>query len=248
MTIHIGKDISEVNQLFIDYFLDIANSCIAKNDRFNWVLTGGNSPKKVYSLLAEQYATALDWSKVFFFFGDERYVPIDSDEYNGKMAKLSLLEPLKINANQIFYIPTHSSPALDAQNYQAQIDLHFNVLEPAERTQIQFDLIMLGMGDDAHTASLFPHTSAIHHHEPEIISLWVEKLKTHRITFSAPLINQAKAIAFLCFGSNKAVALKNVWNKQSQDYERFPSQMINPKSGELHWFIDEALDEAIKTN
>ncbi|RZK50138.1 MAG: 6-phosphogluconolactonase [Pedobacter sp.] len=243
MEIHRAASVEQVNEAFIQYFLPLAKQAIATKGKFNWVLTGGNSPRAVYQQLATDYAHEIEWDKVYFFFGDERYVSPTNVNYNGKMAQDCLFTPLSIGPNQIFNIPTQNNPEEDALLYQQQIDAHFGIQNEVERAYIQFDLIMLGMGEDAHTASLFPYTNAISASKPEIIAVWVEKLNTHRITFSAPLINQAHQVAFFCFGKNKSHALAQVWDNTIDDVELYPSKLIQPKPGELHWFVD---NEALK--
>lgn len=202
------------------------NRCIAENGRFNFVLTGGNSPKKLYQLLAAQYKDAIKWSHVYFFFGDERYVhPADAD-YNGLMAKNSLLDPLGIAPYQIFFVPTELSPEVAAATYYNEIRKHFS------NNEITFDYVLLGMGSDGHTASLFPHTAILDSAGANVEAVYVEKLAAWRISFTAQLINQAHAIAFLVFGQEKAEAF-NQLRLEKTDYHDLPAKRI---VGNATWY------------
>lgn len=216
------------------YIIKIANKAIDEHGRFDFVLTGGNSPKALYEMLATTYKDKIDWTKVFFFFGDERNVMPTHESYNGLMAKKAILDPLNIPAAQIFYVDTTLAPEKAAIEYNKAIVKHFNGADLA------FDLILLGMGDDAHTASLFPGTSILKNENVEIDSVYVEKLSTYRISFTAPLINKAKNIAFLVFGENKAEAVKQVIESDKKDTNLYPTQLIQPIDGGVTWFLDEA--------
>ncbi|MCD0490626.1 6-phosphogluconolactonase [Pedobacter sp. MC2016-14] len=229
----IYKSKDELFKDIANYIIAIGKKAIAENDCFNFVLTGGNSPKELYHNLATTYKDSLDWNKVFFFFGDERNVLAEDANYNGLMAKESILSPLNIASDHIFYVDTTLAPEKAAIEYHKAISAHF------KGADLSFDLILLGMGDDAHTASLFPGTSILENHNVEVDSVFVEKLATHRISFTAPLINKAKNIAFLVFGKGKAEALKHVIEDEEQHTALYPSQLIKPIAGGLTWFVDE---------
>ncbi|WP_432708934.1 6-phosphogluconolactonase [Pedobacter sp.] len=214
------------------YIIKIAEKSIQEQDCFNFVLTGGNSPKELYHLLATEYRDAIDWTKVYFFFGDERNVPSNHESYNGLMAKESILDPLNIAADHIFYVPTDLAPEKAAIEYQKAIVKHF------DGSDLNFDLILLGMGDDAHTASLFPKTDILKVKESAVDAVYVDKLSTYRVSFTAPLINKAKNIAFLVFGESKAKAVKQVVEQEKKDSSLFPAQMIKPVDGFVTWFVD----------
>ena len=149
------------------------------------------------------------------------------------MAKNSLLDPLGIKEDHIFYVNTSLAPEKAAIEYKKAIDAHFKGEDPA------FDLILLGMGDDAHTASIFPHTTLVKDEEVNISSVYVEKLDTYRISFTAPLINKADHVAFLVFGENKAEAIKHVVGDKEKNFDLYPSQLIDPIDGKLTFFVDE---------
>lgn len=234
MNLLIYKTQSELLEDLAAYIIKIANKSIEEHDRFNFVLTGGNSPKALYEMLATTYKDKIDWTKVFFFFGDERNVMPDHESYNGLMAKRAILDPLNIPAEQIFYVDTTLAPEKAAIEYNKALTKHFNGAD------LVFDLILLGMGDDAHTASLFPGTTILNNENVEIDSVFVEKLSTYRITFTAPLINKAKNIAFLVFGESKAKAVKQVIESDKKNPKLYPAQLIDPIDGGVTWFLDSA--------
>ncbi|ALL07415.1 6-phosphogluconolactonase [Pedobacter sp. N36a] len=234
MNLLIYKTQEELQQDLVDYIVAIANKAIEEQGYFNFVLTGGNSPKELYHSLATTYKDKIDWTKVYFFFGDERNVMPDHESYNGLMAKRAMLDLLEIPANQIFYVDTTLAPEKAAIEYTKAINAHF------DGADLCFDLILLGMGDDAHTASLFPGTTILNNKEVEVDSVFVEKLSTYRISFTAPLINKAKNIAFLVFGENKAEAVKHVIEDQKKNPKLYPTQLIKPVDGSVTWFLDDA--------
>ncbi|TKC10354.1 6-phosphogluconolactonase [Pedobacter polaris] len=233
MNLHIFKSIPELNENLIAYVIKIANEAISTKGRFDFVLTGGNSPKELYKQLSTTYKDKIDWTKVFFFFGDERNVLPDHKDYNGLMAKENLFDNLQTPPGHIFYIDTTLIPKDAAIAYKNALDNHF------KGEEIVFDLILLGMGDDAHTASIFPDTELVKSIHATVDSVWVEKLNTFRISLTAPLINKAKNIAFITFGENKANALKHVIGDEQKDYFIYPAQLIKPLNGNLNWFVDD---------
>ena len=216
-----------------DFFVKTANEAINDHSHFFVALSGGNSPKKLHQLLtSKDYKDQIDWSKVYFFFGDERYVPHDHPDSNYLMAKETLLDPLNIPEEQVCKIDTSLDPASAAQDYERCICRHFD-------QQPIFDLIILGLGDDAHTASIFPQTSLVWIDEELVKEVYLEDKKVYRISFTAPLINQAKNVAFLTFGANKANAIKAVLEGE-RNVAQYPAQLIKPANGTLNWFVDTA--------
>ncbi|TGE28268.1 6-phosphogluconolactonase [Hymenobacter metallicola] len=215
------------------FFVTRARQAVADRGRFTVALSGGSSPRKLYELLASPaYRTQVDWAKAYFFFGDERNVPPTDAESNYRMAAEALLTPLGLAAGQVFAIDTSQGPAEAARAYTQTIQEFFGP-EPAI-----FDLVLLGLGDNSHTASLFPHTPVLHEALPAAREVYVEEKQTYRITLTAPLLNQARAVAFLVYGADKAAAVQHVQHG-SRNVEEFPAQLIEP-AGELHWFLDVA--------
>jgi len=231
---HIFKTEAEVIAALADFFIETAQAAIQERDECNVALSGGRSPQRLHALLASPaYSERLDWNKVYFFFGDERYVPANDPQNNAHMARQALLQPLHISPFQIFAVDTALLPAEAARQYTESIDRHF------KGEAAHFDLILLGLGDNAHTASLFPNTEVLHDPSASVKSLYIEELKAYRITMTAPLINQARQIAFLVFGADKAEAVWQIQQAKRQ-VDQYPAQLIRPKPGQLHWFMDES--------
>ena len=239
LLIYHAKD--ELLEDLAEFILKVGNDAIAKNGRFNFVLTGGSSPKTLYQQLSTKYKDKLDWQNVFFFFGDERNVSATDKDYNGLMAADSLLKPLNIAPDHIFYVNTSLSPVEAAAEYQSAINMHFG------GGHVSFDLILLGMGDDAHTASLFPETEILESNEVGVEAVFVEKLNTYRISMTAGLINNAKNIAFLVFGKSKAIAVKNVIESDEENTTLYPAQLIDPYEGHVTWFLDQEAAALLNT-
>lgn len=234
MIFHILKTIPELTDAIATYFISVGENAIATRGEFNVVLSGGNSPKKLYELLASpEYKKKMNWEKVNFFFGDERYVPAKDPENNAYMVKRTLFDPLNILDSNIFTINTSLSPQESAKNYTTIISTHF------DRQELQFDLVLLGLGENAHTASLFPHTPVLSDKSTTVQAVFLEQQKIFRITMTASLINQARNIAFFVYGQEKAEALHQVLEDEF-DPEKYPAQLIHPEKGELHWFLDQA--------
>ena len=233
MSLNIFNNEDEVLAALAAHFSDLANSAISANGKFSVALSGGNSPKKLYQLLASDYSDKIDWTKVYFFFGDERYVPQTDEDSNYLMAKKALFEPLEIETGNIFPVDTSLSPEAAAANYQETIEQFFDESEQS------FDLILLGLGDNSHTASLFPHTLVLHDTKQGVKAVYLEDQKIYRITLNAPLINEAEHIAFLVYGDGKAEAVHHVL-EDDENIEEYPAQLIEPIVGEMQWFLDEA--------
>ena len=239
MKLNIFNNQAELNEQLAQNVISIAQKAINEKGRFDFVLTGGSSPKELYRLLSTTYKNEIDWDKTYFFFGDERTVLPFEKDYNGLMAKESFFDNLELKEGHVFYVDTNLSPEEAAADYKQKLDQHF------AGAPIVFDLILLGMGDDAHTASIFPGTTLVNNQELTVASVWVEKLNTNRVSLTAPLINQAKNIYFIIFGANKAEALAKVFGEE-KDFSNYPSQLIKPVNGDLQWFVDEAAASLVK--
>jgi 6-phosphogluconolactonase len=228
----IYKTTDETIKGLADYFAQTVNTAIKKRGRCTVVLSGGNSPKKLYELLASaDYSQQIDWDKIYFFFGDERYVPFTDPENNGNMAKKNLFEPLMIPDANIFYINTAVPPEESAKKYAQRILSYF------KNDPVKFDLVLLGLGDNSHTASLFPHTPVLKEKKALVSAVYIKELSSYRITMTAALINEAHAIAFLVYGEAKAIAVHNVLEGE-KDFETYPAQLVAPEEGTIHWFLD----------
>jgi len=240
MKLNIFDTEDEVLEGLADYFVEVAEKSIADHGQFSVALSGGNSPKKLYELLAsKRFRGSVEWSKVHFFFGDERYVPHNSPQSNYLMAKKAILEPLDLSYRQIFPVNTSVSPDEAAARYANDINLYFAGVEP------QFDLVLLGLGDNSHTASLFPHTPVLHDKSVSVKAVFLEDQQVYRITMTAPLINKAHHIAYLVYGDGKAEAVHHVIEDKT-DIENYPAQLIKPEDGDLEWFLDHGAAALLK--
>lgn len=211
--------------------VDKINTSILARERCTIALSGGSTPKALYEALANQN---LPWSKIYVFWGDERYVPPDHPDSNQGMARRAWLDKVDIPAGNIYAMPTDAGdPMRDAQKYEGQICEFFQVSSGEIPT---LDVVLLGMGDDGHTASLFPHTEALQVRDRSIAV--GNKDGQPRLTFTVPLINQARNVIFIVAGANKQAALAQVFAPQGDDMT-YPSRLIEPV-GELWWLLDES--------
>ncbi|HLO87265.1 MAG TPA: 6-phosphogluconolactonase [Nostocaceae cyanobacterium] len=221
----------------LDLILSKLETAITQRGQFTIVLSGGSTPKPLYEAIATQN---LPWDKIHVFWGDERYVPPDHPDSNELMARRAWLDRVAIPTANIHPIPTLSgNPAVDAAKYEQHIQEFFHT------TPGQFpvlDVILLGMGDDAHTASLFPHTEALKVKD-RLITVG-NKDSNPRITFTYPLINSARTVIFLAAGANKRPALAQVFAPVADDFT-YPSRLIKPQ-GELLWLLDQAAGLELK--
>ncbi len=215
-----------------EFIIDAANKAIAKRGQFTIVLSGGKTPLELYSILAKHpYRNHMQWDKTYVFWGDERCVPLDDQQNNAHQAKVHLLDKVDIPKSNIHIIPVNLSPAEAAKKYEKGIRDFF------ENEPVRFDLILLGLGENGHTASLFPNTAVLNEQAEGIRAVEVNDPVGTRITMTAPLINQAHNIVFLVTGKNKSNILKKVLNGAYQP-EKYPAQLIKPVDGELLWFAN----------
>ncbi|MBS7563938.1 6-phosphogluconolactonase [Mucilaginibacter sp. Bleaf8] len=229
--IQIFDNSAELSTAAADLFVQSAAQAIGEKGTFTVALTGGSSPVQLHKLLAQaQYRDMVDWEKTYIFWGDERWVPMTDDRSNAKMAFDTLLNHVPIPHENIF-------PMYD---YQKQPEEFAAYYEDVVRKQVpngEFDLILLGMGDDGHTASLFPGTAVLHEQTKWVDAYYLAPQSMHRITLTAPLINRAKKIALMLFGTGKANALHEVLEGE-RNPEKYPSQLLNPSSGDIVWLVD----------
>jgi len=223
---------SKLNHCVADWWKQLSIDAINDHGKFHVALAGGNTPRALYELLAsETYADSIDWQHTNFYFGDERAVPLNHEQSNFRMAHEAMLDKLSIPATNVFpLIPDLEKLENCAQHYEKI--LHREL--PAENGVPRFDLVLLGMGDDGHTASLFPDTSILREKKRLVATVFVEKLQAWRISFTYPLINNAAHVGIMVTGDNKAGRLKQILVDKNTDS---PVAHINP-AGELKWFID----------
>jgi 6-phosphogluconolactonase len=219
-----------------------AQDAVAQRGRFTIALSGGSTPKSLYTLLATNARTSLPWEKMFFFWGDERHVAPTDAESNYRMADEAMLSKIPVAAGNVFRVPAENPDAAAVAEAYEQTLRKFFALEPGKFPA--FDLILLGMGPDGHTASLFPETAALQEKSRLVVANWVEKFKTNRITFTLPVLNAARCVTFLVSGTDKATVLREVL-KGDAPGEQYPSKLVQPVDGKLIWLIDRAAASAL---
>ena len=235
--IRILADPAAITRRAAEEFVKAASESIAKNGVFNVALAGGSTPKSLYAMLADDpiYRAKVAWDKMRVFFGDERHVPPDSSESNFRMASEALFSKGLLKPEQIARIkgeyPDTEKAALE---YEQVLRAYFH-LKDGEYPR--FDLVLLGMGDEGHTLSLFPGTKALHPGGRIVVRNWVGKFYTERITITAETANHANRVMFLITRADKAPALKAVLEGPYEP-EQLPAQLIQPKNGNALWLID----------
>lgn len=240
MELHIAKDPAQLSENVAAWISNYILEVLQTQERFTFVLSGGNTPKQLYSLLAKApYNMVIPWEKIHFFWGDERDVPFEDERNNARMAYLELLDKVGVNPENIHVMRTDIGPEASAAEYEKTLKSYFG------KENTTFDLVLLGMGDDGHTLSLFPGTEVVHEQKAWVKAFFLEAQDMYRITLTAPVVNKAACVLFLTTGANKAITLKNVI-EGTFDAEKFPSQLIRPEEGELHWFVDEAAAGAME--
>jgi 6-phosphogluconolactonase len=232
----------ELSEAAAEEVVRSANEAVAQRGRFTIALSGGSTPKNLYNLLVTNARNLLPWDRMFFFWGDERHVPPNDPDSNYRMANETMLSKIPVAAGNVFRIPAENPDAAAAAAAYEQTLRKFFQLEPAQFPT--FDLILLGMGPDGHTASLFPGTKALQEKTRLVVANWVEKLKTSRITLTLPVLNAARCVTFLVSGTDKAAVLRAVL-EEDVPAEQYPSKLIRPSAGKLIWLVDRAAASAL---
>ncbi|RDC62842.1 6-phosphogluconolactonase [Adhaeribacter pallidiroseus] len=240
--IRVFPNTAELSQAAVDIFVQAAQEAVKNQGKFSVALTGGSSPEQLYRLLAQSpYREQVPWEQTFVFWGDERWVPLSDERSNAKLAFDALLNSVPIPKNQIFPMYGDSAPEAYADHYENLIRNHFG------NSDLLFDLMLLGMGDDGHTASLFPGTAVLQEQSRWVQAYYLEPQQMYRITLTAPCINRSKKIMFLTFGEKKAEALYQV-QEGERNFKKYPSQLINPVNGNTIWLVDESAAAKLSEN
>jgi len=214
-------------------FCSIASSAVQDHGRFTVALSGGSTPRGLHQELVTHFASQVQWDKAFFFWGDERHVPPDSSDSNYRMAKETLISKLPIPPGNIFRVAAELPDARQAAvKYEETIQKFFRV---GPDSFPRFDFILLGMGPDGHTASLFPGTAALQEKDRLVVANWVEKMNAFRITFTYPVLNNAWQVMFLVSGDEKAEMVRRALQDPGAN---LPCQRVRPVDGELLWYLD----------
>jgi 6-phosphogluconolactonase len=211
-------------------FATKAEAAIGERGGFTVALAGGSTPEATYEILARDYADELDWSKVHVFFGDERTVPPEHEDSNYRMANETLLSHVPVGS--VHRMRGELPPAEAAAAYEEELRKFFGTSDEPPR----LDLILLGIGEDGHTASLFPETSALEIHDRWVVANPVLKLETTRLTLTVPVINCARSVNFLVAGEGKAEALKQILEGDA-DPQQYPAKLVRPAGGPV-WMVD----------
>jgi len=234
MNLHISKDIEALSKYFADWLVSYIQEVLSKQDRFTIALSGGNTPKKLYQLLATDiYKNQINWERLHFFWGDERYVPFADERNNAKMAFEALLDQVPVVKEQVHIIQTDIAPEESATAYEKLLHSFFDV-QP-----YTFDMVLLGLGDNAHTLSLFPGYEVVREHTKWVSTFYLKEQEMYRITLTPPVVNKAARVAFLVSGGDKAAAVYHIIASE-HDPDLYPGQIIQPFNGEIYWFCDEA--------
>ena len=230
--VKILPDNATLAQAAAQEFHKVAESAVQERGRFSVALSGGNTPRTVYSLLASEHQQ-LPWHNIHVFFGDERHVPPDHPDSNFRMASESLLSKVPIPEKNVHRIHAELDAEAAAAEYDQQLVNFFHL---SNHDWPHFDLIFLGIGDDGHTASLFPGSQALAETSHRVMANWVEKFKTFRITLTFPVLNHAAEVVFLVSGAGKAQVLNQVLRP---GVKKYPAQSVWPENGRLLWLVDQ---------
>lgn len=217
------------------WLIDAIRESIAQSGRSVVALSGGSTPKKLYELIAREHLEALDWSRVHLLWGDERNVPHDHSESNYRMVKTAWIDPASVSGEP-GHLPNFYPVQIEVHDPEKVAYQYGQTIRSVLGQSPSIDVVLLGLGDDAHTASLFPETQALDSVDG-FVANYVPKFESFRLTMTASLINRAKRVAFLVCGESKAPALDVVWHGP-RDPNLYPAQLINPLDGELWWFLD----------
>jgi 6-phosphogluconolactonase len=231
--IWVYADLESLSRAAAGIFVQQARQAIQVRGRFSVALSGGHTPQRTYELLAQPpFRDRVAWEHVYIFWGDERCVPPNDARSNERMTRQAWLDHVSIPETQVHPIRCASSPGQSARQYEALLREFFKGRSPS------FDLVFLGLGEDGHTASLFPDTPVLQEQEGWVDEVYMAEQDLHRVTLTTPIINQAAVVAFLVAGAAKAGILRAVLEGPSGD-RRLPAQLIEPTHGELHWLVDQ---------
>jgi len=236
--VHISANSEELARFAAEQFVRLAIEAQRERGLFTVALAGGSTPKTLYVLLAseqESYRAQLDFGMIHFFWGDERHVPPDHPDSNYRMASEAMLSKVPVPLENVHRIKSEMADAEEAARDYEQVLEKFFKLENGQLPR--FDLVVLGMGSDGHTASIFPDSDVINEKRRLVVAPWVEKLRSYRITLTPPVLNKAASTIVLVSGAKKAEILHKVLEGEYRP-EFFPAQLISPSEGGLLWLAD----------
>ncbi|GGG47529.1 6-phosphogluconolactonase [Croceivirga lutea] len=230
MRVEVFENKIEVAKQFSKFFTEQINN----SDVYHVALSGGSTPKIVFDVLAEEYGDTVDWQKVHFYWGDERCVPSTDDQSNYKMTVEHLFSKIDVPEENIHRVLGEASPEREVMRYANLLEINLDRVEEVP----QFDLIILGMGDDGHTASIFPHQIELWDANDHCVVAEHPETGQKRITINGKVINAAKQVIFLVTGKAKAEKVKEIHN-QVDGFKNYPAALVSPKSKDLIWFLDD---------
>jgi 6-phosphogluconolactonase len=237
--IRIFQDMESLSQAAAEQFTVMSRQSISICGRFSVALSGGSTPARLYQILADSpYRQRIHWEDVHVFWSDERYVPEDDPRSNALMSRRTLLDLVPIPPKNIHPIHCYQSPQKAALIYERELRDFFSSQNP------NFHLVLLGLGEDGHTASLFPRTPVLNDKERWVAEVYIPELDMHRVTFTASFINQASQVVFLASGLDKADVLKKVLEGPYQPHE-LPAQLIRPNGAHPLWLVDKASSQKL---
>ncbi|MEM8999291.1 MAG: 6-phosphogluconolactonase [Bacteroidota bacterium] len=239
MEIKIYKNKQEVARQFSDYFLKL----LQRYDEFHVALSGGSTPKIVFDVLASEFRDSIDWSTVHFYWGDERCVPPTDEESNYRMTHEHLFSKLKVPKANIHRILGENEPQGEAFRYANLLEINLDRIDEVP----QFDLVILGMGDDGHTASIFPHEIDLWNADDHCVVATHPISGQQRVSINGKVINGSKEVAFLVTGKGKAEKVEQIHHKK-QGSEKYPASLVHPVSGNLTWFLDQDAASLLNPN
>jgi 6-phosphogluconolactonase len=241
MKLNISKNADELSRNVAGWMVSYIKEVLTKRDRFTIALSGGSTPRLLFRVLAsDSFRNKINWKQLHVFWGDERFVPFTDEKNNAKMAFDELLSHVSIPKQNIHPMRTDIEPAASAMEYDKLLHQYF------DKQLYTFDLVLLGLGDNAHTLSLFPgYDEVVFEKQAWVKSFHLKEQQMHRITLTAPIVNGAGRIAFLVTGSDKSGALQHVISGKFEP-ALYPAQVIRPLNGELYWFIDKEASSGLQ--
>jgi 6-phosphogluconolactonase len=230
----VEPDLERLSVRAAEEFARLAEAAQRTSGRFAVALSGGSTPQRLYALLAgPPYSRRVRWDQVHFFWGDERCVPPEHPDSNYGMARRLMIDKLALPEANVHRMAGEKEPSVAAAEYEKTL-LDFFKLAPGEWPV--FDLLLMGIGEDGHTASLFPHNDALQNQKNFVLAPYVEKLQAHRITLTFPVINRGAHIWFLVAGAEKAPVLQEIWEAKAPNPE-LPATFVRPLDGRLLWLV-----------
>lgn len=227
----IFKNTEELNKSFTELLKNI----LANREFITVALSGGSTPKTLFDYWSQHHKTDIDWRRIKFFWGDERCVPPTDEQSNYKMTKEHLFNHIPVPETNIFRIKGENKPTEEAERYSTLLQMEVEMTDGMP----SFDLVILGMGDDGHTASIFPHEIALWE-SPEVCVVGTHpETGQKRVSLSGTTINAARNIAFLVTGQNKSGKVEEIFNRPEISVKKYPAALVQPESGNLYWFLDE---------